>query len=203
VATRKHYPFTMPRKRRSRSFSRYLRTLVSGWLRGARVRWYRRDNDSLVFGAVVALLVGGLVTLLFALHVYRAEQRDLACLARNVYFEARGEPPAGQYAVAEVTMNRVASPAYPRSVCEVVYEKRWDAIRNRYVGAFSWTEFEQLPEPQGEEWQRAWQIAEAVYFHRGAAKLDGATHYHATYVRPSWSREKRKVAHIGRHVFYK
>lgn len=157
----------------------------------------------MVLASVVALLVGGLGTLAFAGIAYQVEQRDLACLARNVYFEARGEPLAGQYAVAEVTMNRVASPYYPKTVCGVVHEKRWDVIRNRYVGAFSWTEFERLPEPRGAEWLQAWQIAETVYFRRHDARLDGATHFHANYVRPSWSREKTRVAHIGRHVFYK
>lgn len=193
----------MPRKRRSRSPWFSPRSLISGWWRSVRVRWYRRDSDSVVFASIVALLVGGLGTLLFALFAYNAEQRNLACLARNVYFEARGEPPAGQYAVAEVTMNRVASPYYPKTVCGVVYEKRWDTIRNRNVGAFSWTEFDRLPEPRGEQWQQAWRIAETVYFRREDPKLDGATHFHANYVRPSWSREKTRVAHIGRHVFYK
>ncbi len=177
--------------------------ITSGWWRSIRARWYRRDGGSVVFASVAALMVGGLGALAFAGIAHQVEQRDLGCLARNVYFEARGEPRAGQHAVAEVTMNRVASPYYPNSVCGVVYEKRWDAIRGRHVGAFSWTEFERLPEPSGAQWQEAWQIAESVYFRREDPKLDGATHFHANYIRPSWSREKTRVAHIGRHVFYK
>ena len=74
----------------------------------------------------------------------------LRCLARNVYFEARGEPEAGQYAVAEVTMNRKVSGRYPNTVCGVVYERQ----------AFSWTAVDILPEPEGEAWSRAQEIAE-------------------------------------------
>src|SRR5882672_11161357 len=89
-------------------------------------------------------------------YAHADDRRNLACLARNVYFEARGEPTAGQYAVAEVTMNRKASGRYPDTVCGVVYQKNWDPLRKRYVGAFSWTELGALPAPRGEEWERAW-----------------------------------------------
>lgn len=121
----------------------------------------------------------------------------------NVYYEARGEPLLGQYAVAEVTMNRVASERYPDTVCEVVYQKRWDPLRKRHVGAFSWTEFDVVPHPEGEEWQRAWDVAKAVYYGERPPMLDGAVHYHATYIRPSWARGKQHIARIGRHVFYR
>jgi len=132
----------------------------------------------------------------------RTEQ-DLVCLAMNVYYEARGEPLLGQYAVAEVTMNRVASPRYPDTVCEVVYQKRWDPLRKREVSAFSWTEFDVVPHPEGEQWQVAWEVAKTVYNGERPPMLNGAVHYHATYIRPSWSRGKQHIAKIGRHVFYR
>jgi spore germination cell wall hydrolase CwlJ-like protein len=131
------------------------------------------------------------------------ERRDLTCLALNVYFEARGEPEAGHYAVAEVTMNRVASRRYPNTVCGVVYEKRWDRLRGRYVSAFSWTEFDTRPSPKSDEFQRAWRIAEEVYYGRHTPVANGALWYHATRVRPSWAREHVVVARIGRHIFYR
>lgn len=130
-------------------------------------------------------------------------ERNLTCLARNVYYEARGEPAAGQYAVAEVTMNRQASQRYPDTVCEVVYQRSWDPIRRRYVAAFSWTELGELDEPGGEEWQRARKIAEAVYYQRHTPALQGALFFHATYVKPDWAQGKQPVARIGRHVFYR
>jgi len=185
---------------------------LAHWRRRFALFWYGGDKAPWLFVFVAALVLAGLV---FALHTaisYQDERRrrvrefhrqSLDCLARNVYFEARGEPVAGQYAVAEVTMNRRASRRYPNTVCEVVYEKNWDPIRGRMVGAFSWTEFDTLPDPKGEEWQRALAIAEAVYYQRYTPVLHGATHFHASYIRPDWSWEKQRVAKIGRHVFYK
>src|SRR5258706_5652330 len=63
---------------------------------------------------------------------------DLQCLAENVYFEARGEPLEGQYAVAEVTLNRTRSEHFPHTVCGVVHETRWNASRGRFIADFSW-----------------------------------------------------------------
>jgi spore germination cell wall hydrolase CwlJ-like protein len=128
----------------------------------------------------------------------RAEERrlaqraeDLQCLAENVYYEARGEELVGQYAVAEVTMNRVASPAFPNSVCGVVHSR----------GAFSWT-YRQNPAPFGYEWLRAWNVASSVYDNSEAPFVKGALFYHATYVSPGWAATRSQVALIGRHIFY-
>ena len=133
----------------------------------------------------------------------QAENRQLTCLALNVYHEARGEHAAGQYAVAAVTLNRVASNRYPNTICEVVYQQKWDRLRRRHVGAFSWTEFDTKPPVKEKEWQRAWQVAEAVYTQDQLPELNGALFYHARSIKPSWARHKKPVAHIGRHVFYR
>ena len=93
----------------------------------------------------------------------RTRTQDLNCLAKNVYHEARGEPIDGQYAVAEVTMNRVASKHYPNTVCDVVYQTNFDVIRKRNVSAFSWTELDLTAPIDDRIWQRAWKIAEEVY----------------------------------------
>jgi len=168
-----------------------------------RLSWYTMDKEPLVFAIVLGVIVAVFGFVLRSVFAYQDERRELACLARNVYFEARGEPMAGQYAVAEVTMNRAASGRFAGSVCGVVYEKRWGPIRRRYVGAFSWTELDAVPTPAGEEWQRAWKAAEAVYYRRETPTLAGALFYHATYIEPDWAREKRRVARIGNHVFYR
>ena len=180
--------------------------------RALRLAWYRADKAAMAF----ALMLGAvLLALGFALHsvfarheqareLARAKQlADLECLARNVYYEARGEPADGQYAVAEVTMNRLASSRYPDTVCAVVHEKRWDELRGRYVGAFAWTEFDAMAEPEGEAWDAARKVAEDVYFGRAPRQLDGATHFHATYLKPSWAKQRKRVARIGGHVFYR
>jgi spore germination cell wall hydrolase CwlJ-like protein len=166
-----------------------------------RLLWYRIDKAALAGALVFALVVGALVSAAGAVLNLRDAQRaalqefharSLECLARNVYYEARGESPAGQYAVAEVTMNRRASPFYPKTLCEVVYQK----------SAFSWTEGD-VDAPAGPEWRRALKIAEEVYYQRRAPALPGVLHYHATYVRPDWSKDRVRVARIGRHVFYR
>lgn len=156
-----------------------------------------------MFALVLGLIVAIFTLALQAVYARQDDRRNLTCLARNVYFEARGEPVAGQYAVAEVTMNRKASGRYPNTVCGVVYQKNWDPLRQRYVGAFSWTEFDSLPNPKGERWLLAWEVAEAVYYGREAPVLENAMYFHATYIKPDWARGKRPLARIGGHVFYK
>jgi spore germination cell wall hydrolase CwlJ-like protein len=167
-----------------------------------RLFWDSADKAGLVFAAYLVFVVGGLVlaaNLVFAERDAQAARvRDfhatsLQCLARNVYYEARGESMAGQYAVAEVTMNRKASLGYPKTVCEVVYQK----------DAFSWTAMKNLDAPSGESWQRALTVAQDVYYGRRTMELQGATHYHATSVKPDWSEERERIARIGRHVFYR
>ncbi len=168
-----------------------------------RLFWYTADKEAWAFAFVIGLIIAMFGFVLHAVYAHGDDRQNLACLARNVYFEARGEPPAGQYAVAEVTMNRKASGRYSDTVCGVVYQKNWDPIRKRYVGAFSWTEFDTAPTPTGEGWQQAWKVAEAVYYGREAPVLDGALFFHATYIRPDWAKDKQQVARIGGHVFYK
>jgi len=167
-----------------------------------RLLWWRMDKAALAFTLFFGGLVGALVfaaTLVFSERDDRNararafHERSLECLARNVYYEARGEPSAGQYAVAEVTMNRKASPLYPKTVCEVVYQRE----------AFSWTSLEGLEAPEGSAWQRARTVAEEVYYQRRPPSMKGVTHFHAVYVNPEWSAERKRVARIGRHVFYR
>lgn len=171
--------------------------------RALRLCWYRTNKHVLALVVVFVVVLAGFSVLLSAVFAERADRQELTCLALNVYFEARGEPKAGQFAVAEVTMNRVASPYYPDSVCEVVYQKNWDVRRKRYVAAFSWTELRALPEPRGEEWRGAWEVATEVYYGRRPPRLATALHYHADRIRPSWAEERARVAKIGNHVFYR
>lgn len=166
-----------------------------------RILWYRLDKAALAVALVLGTVVGALTAAASAVFSQRDAQRlasrefharNVECLALNVYYEARGESLAGQYAVAEVTMNRKASLGYPKTVCEVVYQK----------GAFSWTA-EKVYAPGGAEWRRAVNVAEEVYYQRRAPALPGVLHYHATYTRPAWAKEHQRVARIGRHLFYR
>lgn len=170
-----------------------------------RVYCYAMDIALWLVGGAVLAVVIGLGFMIRSVSMHAQERHDLTCLALNVYFEARGEPRAGQYAVAEVTMNRVASPYYPKTICGVVFQKNWDPLRKRYVGEFSWTEIEANPAPHGLAWREAWHVAKAVYYHHytpTAPILREALNYHATYVHPSWARGRKPIAHIGHHLFY-
>ena len=167
-----------------------------------RLLWYRADKGALAFGLFFSAVVGALVVALNlvlddkdakAARLREFHARSVECLARNVYYEARGEPKAGQYAVAEVTMNRKSAPRYPKTVCEVVYQRE----------AFSWTAFGPLEPPAGPAWHQAVRVAEDVYYQRRPVTLYGVTHFHANYVNPDWSKERRRVAQIGRHIFYR
>ncbi len=178
---------------------------LAGWWLDCKSWWLSRERDYfpllLLGGLSVLIAISSLMLITF--NSRQAENRQLICLALNVYHEARGEPDAGQVAVAKVTLNRVASPRYPNTICEVVYQKRWDRIRRRYVGAFSWTEFEVKPSIKNLEWQQALRVAEAVLNQDQLPELEGALFYHARSIKPSWARHKKPVARIGRHIFYR
>lgn len=181
---------------------RICKLLSDGWHRLV-VYWHTRDKGELVFFFALGL---PLVVLGFVIYFFFGATnhgQELNCLALNVYHEARGEPTAGQYAVAEVTMNRVASRHYPNTVCKVVFQKKWDVLRGRNVAAFSWTEFDTRPPPNEPSWQHAREVAEAVYHQKHVPQLDGALHYHSKRIRPSWSRHKKPIARVGKHIFYK
>ena len=203
---------TMSIRTRFGELSLRLRWAVAPARRKLRLFWYRADWGGMAFALVAGTIVTGFAFAVHATLAYQDAARDevlqaraqqLNCLARNVYFEARGEPEAGQYAVAEVTMNRKAAARYPATVCEVVHQKNWDPLRKRYVSAFSWTELSPSPKPEGEEWQRAQEIADEVYHRQRNPGLDDALLYHATYIKPSWARGRTPVARIGNHVFYR
>ncbi len=126
--------------------------------------------------------------------------KEQRCLSEAVYFEARSESETGQAAVAQVVLNRVKSGLYPQSICGVVYQNR-----HHYMGCqFSFAcEGKSLRVSDGTAWANATRVARSVLEGRTyVAEVGGATHYHADYVRPGWSRRMRKLDVIGRHIFY-
>jgi N-acetylmuramoyl-L-alanine amidase len=193
----------MRKKRYSRNRIRRSISLIARAGSDLRYSWQALDKGPLLVVVVIGLVVAGLGYFMRSAYTEKTRIQDLACLAFNVYFEARGEPVAGQYAVAEVTMNRVASRRYPDTICGVVHQKNWDPLRKRYVSAFSWTELDERPSREDETFRQAWAVAEDVYYGRHVPTLKGATHYHAAYIRPSWARGNKPVARIGSHIFYK
>lgn len=125
----------------------------------------------------------------------------LFCLAQNIYFEARSQPLIEQVAVAQVVLNRVYSPNYPDTVCAVVYHNKYPKKLHRCQ--FSWFCDGKSDVPRSAEaWLTANQIASLVLSPDFPDLVDGATHYHADYVRPSWAAKQIQVAQIGSHIFY-
>lgn len=128
-------------------------------------------------------------------------QREQNCLAEAIYFEAATEPLKGRAAVAQVILNRVRNPAYPDSICGVVYQNEdW---RNRCQFSFACDHIRDVVTSPS-HWKTAKEIALAVT--AGKIWLDevgSATHYHATYVRPNWGPTMIKVGRIGLHIFYR
>lgn len=175
----------------------------SSWWVNFRYYWHTKEKGAWVFFSVVVLVFSAFGGVLYASISEKMDRENLGCLALNVYFEARGEPRRGQQAVAQVTMNRVASSRYPDNVCDVVYEKNWDRIRRRDVGAFSWTELEKKLKLEPVAWKQAWKVANTVYYKKGHPELEGALFYHANYIKPSWTRHKKPIAKIGSHIFYR
>lgn len=190
------------RKKRFYRTRRHASLLSRGW-QNLRFRWYTTRKGPLILVCVISLIVTSFGYFMYSAFTWREDMKNLTCLAFNVYFEARGEPMVGQYAVAEVTMNRVASGRYPDTICGVVHQKNWDTLRKRYVSAFSWNELDERPSPEDETFRRAWEVAETVYHGRHVPTLGGALHYHATHIKPSWARGNKPVARIGNHIFYR
>jgi len=190
------------------SSSRLSRLLAAAW-RDLTFYWHTHEKSGYVVLCVLALIItafGVFVHVSIVGHDHsqdvRTRTQELNCLAKNVYHEARGEPTDGQYAVAEVTMNRVASKHYPNTVCEVVFQENFDVIRKRNVSAFSWTELDKSAPIDRDIWKRAWKIAVEVYDEEAEPRVDGALFYHSRNIRPRWSRRKRRIAKIGSHIFY-
>lgn len=131
-----------------------------------------------------------------------AEDRALAedCLAKAVYYESAVEPGDGQAAVAQVVINRLRHPGYPKSICGVVFEGSL-----RPTGCqFSFTcdgSLARVPDPK--LWANAQAVAKRALNGYVMKAVGTATHYHADYVAPYWAPTLYKITQIGRHIFYR
>jgi N-acetylmuramoyl-L-alanine amidase len=131
----------------------------------------------------------------------KERERQLDCLAINIYKEAGNEPFEGKVAVAQVTMNRVASDQFPNDVCQVVYQK---TKGTRVVCQFSWycDSVQKTRRPNPPTYNESYEVAKKVLLEGFRLKmLDDALFYHATYVNPNWRLDK--IGKIGVHIFYK
>lgn len=128
-------------------------------------------------------------------------KKEQKCLADAIYFESRGEPLKGQAAVAQVVLNRVRNPAFPDTICDVVYQnKDWT---NQCQFSFACDRIKDViwsPERHA--------VAEEIALAVTAGKIwlpevGSSTHYHAVYVKPNWAPTMKRVAKIGWHIFYR
>ena len=126
-------------------------------------------------------------------------RRALLCLTQAVYYEAGYEPIEGRRAVAQVVLNRMRHPAYPKSVCGVVYQRN-----STPVCQFSFVcDGSLLRQPAAGPWREAEDVARAALAGYVERSIGSATHYHADYVAPRWAPMLAKVAKLGVHIFYR
>ncbi|QFT76807.1 cell wall hydrolase [Erythrobacter sp. THAF29] len=123
----------------------------------------------------------------------------LKCLTQAVYYEAANEPRTGKHAVAQVVLNRMRHPAYPNSVCGVVYQGV-----NARVCQFSFTcDGALLRAPLRRQWAESESVAREALAGKQMEAVGTATHYHADYVVPKWAYTLAKLEMIGTHIFYR
>ena len=135
------------------------------------------------------------------------------CLALNTYHEAKNQSMIGQIATAQVVMNRVEDSRYPNTVCEVVKQgpsrPSWKdpskRIPVKHRCQFSWYCDGKSDIPKNKKaWKKAQDYAYLVLYNRITIDVtEDATHYHATYVKPSWAKTKTRTTLIESHIFYR
>ena len=125
------------------------------------------------------------------------QQKQVDCLAQNIYHEARSESETGQQAVAFVTINRTQDRRFPKDICAVVKQK------NSSVCQFSWSCAQVNTDRTSDSFKEALQTALYVYtnYERIYDVTRGALFYHADYIKPGW-KNLEPTAKIGRHIFY-
>jgi hypothetical protein len=126
--------------------------------------------------------------------------RAVHCMAQAIYYEAAREPVRGQQAVAQVVLNRMRHPAYPKSVCGVVFQGAARVTGCQFTftcdGSLRWA-------PQTDLWRRAEAVANKALAGYVDRDVGSATHYHANYVAPYWAPTLVKMTQVGAHIFYR
>ena len=155
--------------------------------------------------------IGGFVT---GKSVLAADFDDeMKCMADNMYWESRNQSFRGLIAVGNVVMNRVADPRFPNTICEVVKQgpeiKSW--ISGKYFPKrdscqFSWYcdgKSDEIPEQDKDLYEYVRALAVKVSSNFFGDLTNGATHYHAYYVRPDWAETKTPTVRVDAHIFYR
>lgn len=176
---------------------RYLTLLVSGvmllafaWMSTSLLMWAVTDKFAKVEPVTASAITA------------QVRERQLACLARNIYYEAGSESFEGKVAVAQVTMNRTLSGNFPDDVCKVVYQK--NIVYEKVMCQFSWycDKATTVKPIHAGVYEESMNVAKKVLLEGFTLPaLKDSLYFHGDYINPGWNREK--VAHIGRHIFYR
>jgi spore germination cell wall hydrolase CwlJ-like protein len=137
-------------------------------------------------------------------HMSAAEvEKNLNCLALNIYREAGNEPFEGKVAVAQVTLNRSESGHFPKEICAVVYQKGRNPFTDKIVCQFSWyCDVKHRNRPVDDKtYEESYRVAKMVFVENFRLEsVKDALFYHADYVNPRWN--KKRIVKIGTHIFY-
>ena len=159
------------------------------------------------------------LTVAFSEEIFASESdkpdfnEEIQCLAQNMYWESRNQSVRGLLAVGNVVMNRMADPRFPNTACEVVHQavmiKSWktgEYIPKRNKCHFSWY-CDGKPEIVPKADEQLYELTRAMAFKIYTGWFDditnGATHYHAYYVRPDWAETKTPTVRVDAHIFYR
>ena len=152
-----------------------------------------------------------LFTLVFLPQVSQAKDSEVMCLAKNIYYEAGAEPLEGKMAVAQVTMNRVEHPSFPKTICGVVNQKvvkkstsEWDD--DKKICQFSWVcQGKRIIKKESDNWQESLEIAKSFLTEdKSYDKFsEDVLFFHERHLPFNWKHKYTKVATIGNHIFYR
>jgi spore germination cell wall hydrolase CwlJ-like protein len=129
-------------------------------------------------------------------------ERQLACLAKNIYYEAGNQPFEGKVAVAQVTINRTESGLYPSDICKTIYQK--NIVYEKVLCQFSWVcdRTIAIKAINKSNFKESEEVAKKVLLEGfRLPSLKNAMYFHADYINPGWKRER--ITKIGNHIFYK
>jgi spore germination cell wall hydrolase CwlJ-like protein len=163
---------------------------------------------NIIFGiALLAIGIMAISPVATTLKPIPLDEKDVFCLTRNAYYEAKGDSRMSQVAVTHVVLNRMHDEKFPKEACDVVYQKNKNKNKQTTVCQFSWYCDKTLMTRRIDEttWKQSLSAVEKalkMYYQRGVDITDGSTYYHATYVNPGW-RHLERVTSIGSHIYYK
>lgn len=158
------------------------------------------------------MLFGIFMTLVIIAHKAHGSQQPpgRVCLAQNIYFEAANQPLAGRIAVANVVMNRVEDGQFPNTICEVVYQAKWEENwRGNMVPILNQCQFSWFCDGKSDEptdsktWMKAIRLADSVLDGTYTDITENALWYHADHVDPYWNDYLQQTVYINNHIFYK